>query len=92
MTDPGKAHIQVRDVTMAYGSLVIQRDLSFDVNRGDIFVIMGGSGCGKSTLLKHMLGLIPPSSGDILYNGVSFTRASHGEQDAMRQNRPMRWR
>ena len=55
-------HIAIRDLTMAYGKLVIQRDLSFDIYRGDIFVIMGGSGCGKSTLLKHMLGLIRPAS------------------------------
>jgi phospholipid/cholesterol/gamma-HCH transport system ATP-binding protein len=80
-----QAHIQIRDLTMAYGSFVIQRDLSFDVNRGDIFVIMGGSGCGKSTLLKHMLGLIYPSTGDVLYNGKSFIRSSAAEQEAMRQ-------
>jgi phospholipid/cholesterol/gamma-HCH transport system ATP-binding protein len=80
-----EAHIEVRDLTMAYGSFVIQRDLSFDINRGDIFVIMGGSGCGKSTLLKHMLGLIVPSAGDILYNGNSFTQASDSEQETMRQ-------
>ncbi len=80
-----EVHIEVRDVTMAYGSFVIQRDLSFDIHRGDIFVIMGGSGCGKSTLLKHMLGLIPPSTGDILYSGVSFTRADADDQEAMRQ-------
>ena len=81
-----KVHIEVRDLTMAYGSFVIQRDLTFDINRGDIFVIMGGSGCGKSTLLKHMLGLIVPSAGDILYNGSSFTGASASEQEAMRQS------
>jgi phospholipid/cholesterol/gamma-HCH transport system ATP-binding protein len=80
-----EAHIEVRDVTMAYGSFVIQRDLTFDINRGDIFVIMGGSGCGKSTLLKHMLGLIHPSQGDILYNGESFSRAGPKRQEEMRQ-------
>ncbi len=80
-----EAHIEVRDVTMAYGSFVIQRDLTFDINRGDIFVIMGGSGCGKSTLLKHMLGLIHPATGDILYNGESFSRASSKRQEEMRQ-------
>jgi phospholipid/cholesterol/gamma-HCH transport system ATP-binding protein len=80
-----QAHIEVRNLTMAYGSFVIQRELSFNINRGDIFVIMGGSGCGKSTLLKHMLGLIPASEGDILYDGVSFPQASAGDQEAMRQ-------
>jgi phospholipid/cholesterol/gamma-HCH transport system ATP-binding protein len=81
----GDAHIEVRDLTMAYGSRVIQRGLDFEVGRGDIFVIMGGSGCGKSTLLKHMLGLLQPAAGDILYNGRSFFGASAGEREAMRQ-------
>jgi phospholipid/cholesterol/gamma-HCH transport system ATP-binding protein len=84
-SDDREAHIEVHDLTMAFGANVIQRDLDFTVYRGDIFVIMGGSGCGKSTLLKHMLGLIPPSNGDILYNGSSFTGASAAEQEAMRQ-------
>ena len=46
------AHIEIRDLTMAYGDFVIQKNLNFTVRRGDIFIIMGGSGCGKSTLLK----------------------------------------
>lgn len=82
----GRAHIEVRGLSMAYGSLVIQRGLDFDINRGDIFVIMGGSGCGKSTLLKHMLGLIDPAEGEILYNGESFTRASDAQREAMRRH------
>lgn len=81
-----RAHISVRDLTMAYGSFVIQSDLNFDVNRGDIFVVMGGSGCGKSTLLKHMLGLLPPATGDIFYNGQSFTGASAEQQETMRRS------
>jgi len=70
---------------MAYGSFVIQRDLNFVVNRGDIFVIMGGSGCGKSTLLKHMLGLLTPVKGDVVYGGDSFFQATHQQRDAMRR-------
>jgi phospholipid/cholesterol/gamma-HCH transport system ATP-binding protein len=67
-----EAHIEVRDLTMAYGSFVLQRNLSFTVRRGDIFIIMGGSGCGKSTLLRHMVGLKDPAHGQVLYDGVSF--------------------
>jgi phospholipid/cholesterol/gamma-HCH transport system ATP-binding protein len=77
--------ISIRELTMAYGPVVIQRDLNFDVGRGDIFVIMGGSGCGKSTLLKHMLGLVAPATGEILYSGESFTRASPQQRDAIRR-------
>jgi phospholipid/cholesterol/gamma-HCH transport system ATP-binding protein len=84
-TNPAKTLIEIRDVTMAYGSFVIQRDLSFNINEGDIFVIMGGSGCGKSTLLKNMLGLIPPQSGEVLYSGTSFYQASEEQQGALRQ-------
>ncbi len=65
-------HITVTDLTMAYGSFVLQHDLTFTVNRGDVFIIMGGSGCGKSTLLRHMIGLKEPAKGKIFYGGVSF--------------------
>ena len=73
--------IVVRDLTMAYGDFIIQRDLNFAVNRGDIFIIMGGSGCGKSTLLRHMVGLKKPARGQVLYEGVSFWEAQPEEQE-----------
>jgi phospholipid/cholesterol/gamma-HCH transport system ATP-binding protein len=57
-----KPHITISDLTMAYGSFVVQRDIDFKINRGDIFIIMGDSGCGKSTLLRHMIGLKTPSA------------------------------
>jgi len=69
------AHIEVRDLTMAYGSFVVMHDLNFTVRRGDVFVIMGGSGCGKSTLLRHMIGLIEPARGEIFYDEMNFTKA-----------------
>jgi phospholipid/cholesterol/gamma-HCH transport system ATP-binding protein len=64
--------IAVRGLTMRYGPLVIMRELSFSVERGEVFVIMGGSGSGKSTLLKHLIGLKPPSEGQILFDGEDF--------------------
>jgi phospholipid/cholesterol/gamma-HCH transport system ATP-binding protein len=76
-------HIEVRDLTMAYGDFVIQHDLSFRIRRGDVFVIMGDSGCGKSTLLRHMIGLKSPARGDVLYNGRSFWGASAEERQQM---------
>ncbi len=71
-----KAKITVRDLTMAYGSFVVMRDLNFEVAEKDIFVIMGGSGCGKSTLLRHLIGLREPSRGSILFEGEDFTAAN----------------
>ena len=68
-------HVEVEALTMAYGSFVVQRDLNFTIQRGDIFVVMGDSGCGKSTLLRHMVGLQIPAAGDIRYAGTSFLSA-----------------
>ncbi len=70
--------IAVRNLDMAFGGFVVQRDVSFTVRRGEIFVIMGDSGCGKSTMLKHMIGLIRPARGDVLYDGESFWGGSVG--------------
>ena len=80
-----EAVIEVRNLTMAYGSRVIQRELDFEVQRGDIFVIMGGSGCGKSSLLKHLLGLLSPAEGDIYYGDQCFNRATAPQRDLLRQ-------
>ncbi len=78
-----QAHIEVRDLTMAYGSFVIQRDLNFIIARGDIFIIMGGSGCGKSTLLRQMVGLKEPARGQVFYDGVSFWEAEPEVRERM---------
>ena len=67
-----EAHISVRDLTMAYGDFVVMRDLTFDINRGDIFIVMGGSGCGKSTLMRILIGLKPPAKGKVLSGEVDF--------------------
>ncbi len=72
--------IIVQDLTVAYGSTVILHDLTFTINRGDIFIIMGGSGGGKSTVLRSMVGLLQPAKGQILYEGVSFWSVGPEEQ------------
>jgi len=80
-----EAHIIVQDLTMAFGTFVVQQDLTFTVNRGDIFIIMGGSGCGKSTLLKHLIGLKEPAKGTVRYDNVSFWDAEPTERDRIMQ-------
>ena len=78
--------ITVNDLTMTYGSFVVQKDLTFTVNRGDIFIIMGGSGCGKSTLMRVLIGLKKPAKGKVLYDEVSFWDAEPESRDhLMRQ-------
>jgi phospholipid/cholesterol/gamma-HCH transport system ATP-binding protein len=79
-------HITVHDLTMAYGDFVLMRDLNFTVNRGDVFIVMGGSGCGKSTLMKIMVGLKSPATGKVLYQDTSFWETSPEEQERLMRN------
>ena len=79
-------HITIQDLTMAFGSFVVQKDLTFTINKGDIFIIMGGSGCGKSTLLRHMVGLQRPAKGKVLYGDVSFWDAEPEEQEHLKRH------
>jgi phospholipid/cholesterol/gamma-HCH transport system ATP-binding protein len=76
MSSESDIKIEIRDLTMAYGSFVLMRDINAKVRRGEVFVIMGGSGCGKSTLLRHMIGLKEPAQGDVIYEGVPFWKSS----------------
>jgi phospholipid/cholesterol/gamma-HCH transport system ATP-binding protein len=72
--------IELRDLTMAYGSFVVMRDINATIKRGEVFIIMGGSGCGKSTLLRLMIGLKEPAQGDVIYDGVPFWASSEDER------------
>ena len=67
--------LRVTNFTAAYGDNVIIDNISFEVNRGEIFVILGGSGCGKSTVLKHMIGLYELAGGKILIDGEDIATA-----------------
>ncbi len=69
-------HLNIQNLTMAYGESIIQKDLNFTVQHGEIFIIMGGSGCGKSTLLRHLVGLMQPHKGQILINGTDLWQTS----------------
>jgi len=75
------AHVTVRNLDMIYDDFVIQRDLNFEIKRGDIFVIMGASGSGKSTLLKHLVGLKEPARGEVLFGTQSLWAAGPDQQE-----------
>jgi phospholipid/cholesterol/gamma-HCH transport system ATP-binding protein len=70
------AIIVVRGLTAAYGDEVILKDVSFEVSRGEVFVVLGGSGCGKSTLLKHLIGLYRLAAGEVLIDGGNLATAT----------------
>ncbi|GAB7024306.1 ABC transporter ATP-binding protein [Salidesulfovibrio brasiliensis] len=77
----GEPVINVRNLTCAYGDFVVVRDISFEVNEGEVFVILGGSGCGKSTVLKHMIGLYEPAEGSVSIHGRRLTGAGERERN-----------
>lgn len=81
--------IRVENLTMAFGSFVVQRDLSFTIDRGDIFAIMGGSGCGKSTLVRHLIGLQPPAAGKVFYGDDSLWDLPPPARDRIRRRTGM---
>lgn len=79
------AMIEVKNLTMGYGSYVLQQNANFVVNRGDIFIIMGGSGCGKSSMLRVLTGLLPPLGGDVFIDGVNIAKASAAQMEEIRK-------
>jgi phospholipid/cholesterol/gamma-HCH transport system ATP-binding protein len=72
--------VSVRNLCMGYGQRILLDDASFDVQRGEIMVILGGSGCGKSSLMKNIIGLYKPMAGDILIGGRSIVKAGMEEK------------
>jgi phospholipid/cholesterol/gamma-HCH transport system ATP-binding protein len=76
MNEPANNHsgvsLQVRGLRKSFGDQEVLKGIDFDVQPGEIFVIMGPSGSGKSVLLKHLIGLEPPDAGEILINGESI--------------------
>ena len=70
------ARLTVDGLTLAFGTNVIQRDLSFTVKPGSIFAVMGESGCGKSTVLRALIGLLKPTAGRYLVDGEDYEAAS----------------
>ena len=76
MTNNSPIIISVKDLSIGYEGHAIMKHLSFEIKKGDIFIIMGGSGCGKSTLLRTMTGLLPALSGHIIVNGIDMVTAS----------------
>ena len=75
--------IEIRDLTIAYESFVVMRDINAKIKTGEIFVVIGGSGSGKSTLLRAMIGLKEPAKGDVFYEGVPFWKSSDEERQKL---------
>ena len=83
MAANGEPIIRVEALTAKYGERVILDRVSFEVRRGEVFVILGVSGSGKSTLLKHMIGLYPAAGGHVWIDGADITAVDVAERRAV---------
>lgn len=72
--------IRAENLSIGYDKKTIMENLSFEISKGDIFIIMGGSGCGKSTLLRSLTGLIEPQNGKFFIQDIDMTTASEKEK------------
>jgi phospholipid/cholesterol/gamma-HCH transport system ATP-binding protein len=66
--------ISFRHVKKSFGDKAVLRDVSFDVQDGEVFFIIGQSGVGKSVLIKHLVGLLYPDGGEIWLDGEEISR------------------
>ncbi|MDX2166947.1 MAG: ATP-binding cassette domain-containing protein [Deltaproteobacteria bacterium] len=78
----GAPVIQVEHLEARYGEKTILHDITCEVRRGEVFVIVGGSGCGKTTLLRHMIGLLRPYAGRVVIDGDDLT---HADEEQLRR-------
>lgn len=78
--------ISLRDLRVSYSGREILHGISFDVQRGETLVILGGSGSGKSTLLRTLVGLEKASSGEVWIRGQNFAAISEAARDEIRKH------
>ncbi len=78
--------IQVQDLTAQYANQVILKGINMSIERGEILTILGPSGCGKTTLLKHMIGLLKPTKGKVILNGMDLSELDEVQLEESRQD------
>lgn len=79
---PEQPMVQVQNLTMRFGSQTVLKNISLEIPAGQTLVILGESGCGKSVLMKSIIGLVPPTRGKVLFDGMDM--ATMGEQQMAR--------
>src|SRR5215468_5852867 len=84
MKTNGTPMIEVDRLVRTFGDRGVLDYISFNVQRGETLVIMGGSGCGKSTLLRHLIGSMKPNSGSVKLFGEEITRMKEREIERVR--------
>jgi len=83
--------LRVRDLAARFGGRTVFEHVSFDVRRGEVFVILGGSGSGKSTLLKHIIGLYEADEGSVEILGEAITQLTGAARHALLRRIGVMW-
>lgn len=75
ITEKNENVIEAHHLTKKFGNFVAAGDITFEIKRGEIFGLLGPNGAGKSTTFKMMCGLLKPTSGDAIVNGLNLQKA-----------------
>lgn len=81
--------IQLKDVVLRFGERTILNHVNLEIADGETMVILGGSGAGKSTILRLIIGLLKPTSGEIIVNGQDISKMTEDELASVRKNMGM---
>ena len=81
--------IEVRNLTKSFGDKVVLDNINVTFETGKTNLIIGQSGSGKTVLMKNLVGLLQPTSGEVLYDDRDFTRMSKKEKVLMRREMGM---
>ncbi|WP_434512531.1 ABC transporter ATP-binding protein [Desulfitobacterium sp. AusDCA] len=66
--------LKVNSINVSYGKVEVIKQVSFEVNQGEVVVIIGANGAGKTTIMKTVTGLLKPTQGEISFEGNNTTR------------------
>lgn len=66
--------LEVKNLSVNYGAIQAVRNVSFQINKGEIVTLIGANGAGKSTIVKTISGILKPKSGELVYEGTHLEK------------------
>ena len=77
---PDQTLLRFQDVNTHYGDLHVLKDINYSIGQGEIVSLLGGNACGKSTTMKTIMGVVRPTSGSVIFDGVAIEKLSTSER------------
>ena len=72
--------LEFRDVNTYYGDMHALKDVNYTIGRGEIVSLLGGNACGKSTTMKTIMGVVRPTTGSVMFDGVAIEKLATSER------------